>query len=329
MSWRVLVTARAFWVSGQEAEAALETAGCEVVRSSRAGPLTEEELIAALQGCQAVIGSSDPYNRRVFAACPDLKIVVRCGVGIDSVDMQAAAEAGIVATNTPGAMSEAVADFAFGMMLCIARKLHEGDALMRAGGWNELRGSTVYGKTLGLVGVGRIGRAVAQRARGFRMRVLAYDPALAGSAVTGLEFTDLETLLRESDYVSVHAPATPETVGMFDAAKFRLMKPTAYFINTARGTLVNDADLIAALESETIAGAALDVYSKEPLPADHPLRRAPRCLLEPHNAFNALESTQEMSRQSAVSVIDLLQGRLPDNVCNPAVWESPQLRTRL
>lgn len=329
MGWRVLVTARAFWVSGQAAEAALQDAGCEVVRSSRAGPLTEEELISALQGCQAVIGSSDPYTARVFAACPDLRIVARCGVGTDSVDMRGAAEAGVVATNTPGAMSEAVADFAFGMMLCIARRLHEGDALMRSGGWDEFRGSGVYGKTLGLVGVGRIGKAVAERAKGFRMRVLACDPALPPGDSGGIESTDLETVLRESDYVSVHAPSTPQTNRMFDAAAFRQMKPTAYFINTARGALVNEADLIAALESGTIAGAALDVYAKEPLPADHPLRRAPRCLLEPHNAFNALESTQEMSRQSAVTVIDLLRGKHPDNVCNPEVWESPRLRTRL
>ncbi len=329
MSWRVLVTARAFWVSGQAAEAALAAAGCEVVRSSRAGPLAEDDLISALLGCHAVIGSSDPYTRRVFAASPDLKIVARCGVGTDSVDMAAAAEAGIVATNTPGAMSEAVADFAFGLMLCIARRLHEGDALMRSGGWDEFRGSSVYGKTLGLVGVGRIGRAVAERAKGFRMRVLACDPELNGSDAAGLELADLETLLRESDYVSVHAPATPSTLGMFNAARFRQMKPTAYFINTARGALVNESDLIAALESETIAGAALDVYAKEPLPTDHPLRRAPRCLLQPHNAFNALESTQEMSRQSAETVIDLLQGRRPDNVCNPAVWDSLQLRTKI
>ena len=328
MSWRVLVTARAFWVSGQEAEAALKTEGCEVVRSSRAGPLTEDELIDAMQGCQAVIASSDPYNARVFAGCPDLKIVSRCGVGTDSVDMGAASAAGVVATNTPGAMSEAVADFAFGMLLCIARRLHEGDALMRSGGWNELPGSGVYDKTLGLVGVGRIGRAVAERAKGFRMRVLAYDPVMSAKGAEGLEFTDMETLLRESDYVSAHAPATPETAGMFDAAKFRLMKPTAFFINTARGALVNEGDLIAALENKTIAGAALDVYTKEPLPADHPLRRAPRCLLQPHNAFNSLESTQEMSRQSAAPVIDLMRGRRPENLCNPAVWASPKLRTR-
>ncbi|HLJ55785.1 MAG TPA: NAD(P)-dependent oxidoreductase, partial [Chthonomonadaceae bacterium] len=217
----------------------------------------------------------------------------------------------------------------FGMLLCIARRLHEGDALMRGGGWNEFPGAGVHDKTLGLVGVGRIGRAVAERAKGFRMRVLAYDPALAGSNTPGMEFTDLETLLRESDFVSAHAPATAETAGMFNARTFGMMKPTAFFINTARGALVNEADLIAALESRTIAGAAIDVYSKEPLPAEHPLRRAPHCLLEPHNAFNALESTQEMSRQSALPVIDLLRGRRPENTCNPAVWDAANLRLRL
>lgn len=329
MGWKVLVTARAFWVSGQEARALLERAGCEVVHSSRPGPLSEEELIAQLEGCHAAIGSSDPYNGRVFAACPDLKIVARCGVGTDSVDMAAATAAGVVATNTPGAMKEAVADFTFALMLGIARGIAEGHALMRSGGWNEIRGSGVYGKTLGLVGIGRIGAGVAERARGFRMRVLACDPFLTGDAPEGLELVDLDTLLRESDYISLHAPATAETRGMIDAAALGKMKPTAYLINTARGALIDEPALIAALEAGSIAGAALDVYGREPLPADDPLRSAPRCLLQPHNAFNALESTMEMSRQSAVSVVDLFQGRRPENVCNPDVLASPSLRVAL
>ena len=335
MSWKVLVTARAFWVSGEAAEAQLKAAGCEVVRSPRPGPLPEEELIALLQDCDAVIGSSDPYTARVFAECPRLKIVARCGVGVDSVDMHAAALAGVVATNTPGAMTEAVADFTFALMLSLARRIPEGDALMRAGGWDEFRGAGVYEKTLGLVGVGRIGRAVARRAQGFAMKVLAYDPAFPPSTViegqTGegsLTFVSLEDLLSQSDYVSLHAPATPATKGMFNAARFAQMKPTAFLINTARGTLIHEPALIAALEAGTIAGAALDVFSSEPLAADHPLRKAPHCVLTPHNAFNALESTQEMSRQSAVPILQLMDGDRPDNVCNPAVWESPQLRTR-
>ncbi|MCW3096848.1 MAG: D-isomer specific 2-hydroxyacid dehydrogenase [Chthonomonadaceae bacterium] len=281
-----------------------------------------------LQGCDTVIASSEPYNARVFAACPQLKLVARCGVGTDAVDMAAAAEAGVVVTNTPGAMTEAVADYTFALMLGISRRLPESDALMRSGGWNEFRGVLVYGKTLGLVGVGRIGQAVAQRAKGFAMRILAYDPILqaSGKGDLAIEFVPLDELLAQSDYVSAHAPSTPETVQMFNAERFAKMKPTAYFINTARGALVDETALLAALQSGTIAGAGIDVYAKEPCPADNPLRHAPNCVLTPHNAFNALEATIEMSRQSAQSILDLMQGRLPDNICNPAVWESPNLR---
>ena len=328
MAWKVLTSARAFWVSGQAAHAALEAAGCEAVPSLRPGPFSAEEAISMLQGCDAVIASSEPYNAQVFAACPQLKLVARCGVGTDAVDMAAAAEAGVVVTNTPGAMTEAVADYTFALMLGIARRLPESDAMMRSGGWDEFRGVLVYGKTLGLVGVGRIGQAVAQRAKGFSMRVLAYDPILqaSGKAAPGIEFVTLEELLAQSDYVSAHAPSLPETVKMFNAERFAQMKPTAYFINTARGTLVDEADLLAALQGGIIAGAAIDVYAKEPCPADSPLRHAPHCVLTPHNAFNAAESTVEMSRQSAQSILDLMQGRLPDNICNPAVWNSPNLR---
>jgi D-3-phosphoglycerate dehydrogenase len=328
MAWKVLTSARAFWVSGQAAQAALEAAGCEVVPSSRPGPFPEDDTIQMLQGFDTVIASSEPYNARVFAACPQLKLVARCGVGTDAVDMKAAAEAGVVVTNTPGAMTEAVADYTFALMLGIARRLPESDAMMRSGGWNEFRGVLVYGKTLGLVGVGRIGQAVAQRAKGFAMRILAYDPILqaSGKGDPSIEFVTLDELLAQSDYVSAHAPSTPETAQMFNAERFAKMKPTAYFINTARGALVDEAALLAALQSGTIAGAGIDVYAKEPCPADSPLRHAPHCVLTPHNAFNALESTIEMSRQSAQSILDLMQGRLPDNICNPAVWDSPHLR---
>lgn len=345
MAWKVLVTARAFWVSGQAANDLLLESGCEVVRSPQAGPLPEDELITQLRGCDAVIASSDPYTARVFAACPWLKIVSRCGVGIDSVDLKAATEAGVVATNTPGAMTEAVADYTFGLLLALCRRIVEGDTLMRSGGWGEYPGTLVYGKTLGLVGAGQIGQGVARRAEGFGMRILAYDPPLqaaveaaksrfspAGKSSAGLmglpsmEFVTLEELLAQSDFVSVHAPNLPETKGLFDAARFSQMKSSAYFINTARGALVNEADLIHALESGQIAGAALDVYSQEPFPAEHPLRKAPRCVLTPHNAFNAVESTETMSRMSAENVLALINGERPESVCNPDVWNSPVLR---
>ena len=198
MAWKVLVTARAFWVSGQAAQQALLNAGCEVVWSKNAGPLPVQDLISALEGCDAVVGSSDPYNAEVFAACPKLKVVSRCGVGTDSVNMAAATEAGIVATNTPGAMAEGVADYAFALLLGVCRHIPAADVMMRSGKWGELPGASVFQKTLGLVGVGRIGYSVAQRASGFAMRVLAYDPALAAQGgKPGIEFVDLDTLLRE------------------------------------------------------------------------------------------------------------------------------------
>jgi phosphoglycerate dehydrogenase-like enzyme len=332
MGWRTLVTARAFWVSGQEAHAALEQAGCEVVKSPEAGPLPESRLIALLQSCDAVVASSDPYSARVFESCPQLKIVSRCGVGIDSIDLAAATAAGVVTSNTPGAMTDAVGDYTFALILGIARRIAEGDALMRSGGWGEYPGVLVCGKTLGLVGLGQIGQAVAKRAAGFGMRILAHDPPQAEKgAPPGLppvEFVDLDQLLAESDFVSVHAPALPETRGLFNAARFARMKPTAYFVNTARGSLVDDDALVDALEQGVIAGAAIDVYQQEPCPPDHPLRRAPRCLLTPHNAFNAVEAAAAMSLLSAQAVIDLMQGRRPVSVCNPAVWDSPALRAK-
>jgi phosphoglycerate dehydrogenase-like enzyme len=329
MSWRVLVTARAFWANGSAATDLLVSAGCEVVHSAVAGPVPESDLIAQLSDRDAVIASSDPYTERVFTECPRLKLVSRCGVGIDSVDLKAATEAGVVATNTPGAMTEAVADYTFGLLLSLARRIVEGDALMHSGGWGEFPGTLAYGKVIGLVGAGMIGQGVARRAAGFGMHVLAFDPPLKAAVDAGgapdlpsMRFVPLDEVLARSDFVCVHAPNLPETRGMFNAARFAQMKRSAYLINTARGALINETDLIAALEAGEIAGAAIDVFQQEPLPADHPLRKAPRCLLTPHNAFNTVESAEVMSRMSAENVLEAMQGRRPPGLCNPEVWDS-------
>ena len=330
---RVLVTARAFWANGQSAAASLAKAGFAVVHSPKAGPYSADKLAPLLADFDAIIGSSDEYSAALFRACPRLKVVSRCGVGIDSVDLAAATASGVIVTNTPGTMTEAVADYAFALMLALARRIVESDALMRSGGWGEFPGVLVRGKTVGLVGCGQIGQSVARRAAGFAMRILAYDPQLAARGpdalppdMPAIEFVELDDLLAKSDFVSVHAPALPETRHLFNERRLKQMKPTAYLINTARGALVDEAALVRALESATIAGAALDVYGQEPLPADHPLRRAPRCLLAPHNAFNAAEAAEAMSNMSAQNIIDLWAGQRPQTVCNPAVWQSPQLR---
>ncbi len=334
MSWNVLVTARAFWVSGAGAKAALEAEGCTVTQSPTAGPLPVTELIPLLQDCDAVIASSDPYTTELFAVCPRLKVVSRCGVGYDSVDVAAATEAGIIVTITPGAMNEAVGDYTWALLLALARRIADGDALMKSGGWGEYPGVLVCGKTLGIIGLGGIGRAVARRSFGFDMRILAYDPVLqeTGAALPGglppIELTTLENLLQQSDFVSLNAPNLPQTRRMMNAERFALMKPTAYFINTARGALVDEEALIGALDKKTIAGAAIDVYTQEPLPADHPLRRAPRLLLTPHNAFNAVESASLMSKLSAENVLAAMHGKRPAGILNPEVLESANLRAQ-
>jgi phosphoglycerate dehydrogenase-like enzyme len=334
MTWRILATARAFWDNGGDSERRLVAAGCEIVRSPRPGPMNEEEMIDLLQGCDASLAASDTYNARVFAACPRLKVVARLGVGLDSVDVPAATQAGVLVTSTPTAMSEAVADYTFALLLGIARRIPEGDLMMRSGGWGELPGTLVYGKTIGLIGLGQIGRGVLRRAGGFSMRILVYDPPLHVAVTTGqasalpegAEFTDLETLLRESDFVSVHAPKLPETLGLINAERLAMMKPSAFLINTARGALIDDNALIAALEAGKIAGIATDVFTQEPLPADHPLRKAPRTLLTPHNAFNAREAAMEMCRQSSESILAVIRGERPPGMVNGEMWGSSKLR---
>ena len=199
-----------------------------------------------------------------------------------------------------------------------------------AGG--ELRGVLVSGKTLGLVGFGQIGQGVARRAMGFSMRVLAYDPPMEAAKanlapeMAPVEFVSMEELLAQSDFVSAHAPMLPETRGMFNAACFAQMKPTAYFINTARGPLVDEDALLEALEKGTIAGAALDVYSQEPLPPNHRMRQAPNTVLAPHNAFNAVETARATSIQTVENLFKVWKGDRTAPVCNPAVWDAPALR---
>ncbi len=334
MARRVLITARAFWDHGAAAEAELKANGMEVTRTPQPGPLPEATLLPLLEGFDAVIASSDAYTAQVFASNPQLQIVSRWGVGIDSIDLKAAADAGVLITNCPGSMTDPVADYTFALLLSLARKIPEGDALVRNGGWGELTGVLVCGKTLGLIGLGQIGQGVARRATGFAMRVLAYDPPLEANKsalppeLANVEFVTLEELFAQSDFVSLHAPNVPETRGLINAERLAQMKPSAYLINTARGALVEETALRNALENGQIAGAALDVYSKEPLPPDHPLRNAPRCVLTPHNAFNARETALATSMQTVQNVLKLWNGERGVPVCNPAAWESPNLRLR-
>jgi len=328
-SRRVLITARAFFSAGAKAAEPLIEGGLEVVRAPRFGPLPEAELILALQGASAVIASSDPYNERVFAAAPDLRIVARTGVGYDSVDIAAATRHGVVVVLTPGRIAETVADFAFGLMLALARRIPEASTLMRHGGWAaELPGTDLWSKCLGVVGMGAVGTAVARRALGFGMRVLGYDPAVGDALIAerGAEPADLDGLLTQADFITLHAALTNESRRLIDAAALARMRPKAILVNTARGGLIDTDALLEALDAGHLAGVALDAFDQEPLPAEHPLRHAPRCLLTPHIAFSTRENSLDMSRRAAIAVAEVLAGRRPPadvRVLNPEVSGPP------
>lgn len=330
MSFTLLVTANAFRESGAEAEAPVRAAGGTILYPHRMGPLPPEELIPYLRDADAVVAASDLYNAPVLAACPRVRVVVRWGTGYDTVDLGACTEAGVVACNTPGLNVESVADHVFALMLGLARRLPRQVDVMRSGEWVEVRGVEVFRKTLGLVGFGAIGKAVARRARGFECRVLAYDPLLSPEAIRphGAEPADLETLFSSADWVSLHASLTPESRGLVSAQLLGLMKPDAYFINAARGPLVDEAALVDALESGRIAGAAVDAFCEEPLPADHPFRRLPNCLPTPHSAFNTREAVAATNRAVVEQVLAALRGERPGFILNPEVWERGNLRAR-
>src|SRR5271157_386069 len=233
----------------------------------------------------------------------------------------------VAATNTPGVLDETTADFAWTLLMAVARRLSEGETLARSGnwkGWNldQLCGADVWGKTLGIVGFGRIGRAVARRASGFQMKVIYTDALRASEEVeksVNAEFRDMNALLAESDFISLHVPLLPETRGLFDAPKFFRMKPTAFLINTSRGPVVDEAALVAALENKKIAGAALDVYENEPF--IHPGLKRANVVLAPHLASASAETRSKMATMAANNVVALFKGQRPPNMLNPDIFK--------
>jgi D-3-phosphoglycerate dehydrogenase len=307
----------------------LRDAGCEIIFPPKFGPLKGDELLAALADMDAVLASLDAYSAEVLSssAANQLKIIARWGVGYDSVDIPAATKNGIVVTYTPGILDDAVADYTFALLLSLARHVHEVHSTMQRGEWKNSWGDDVAGKTLGIVGLGRIGKAVAQRAAGFNMRVLAHT-AHPSPENRGVEFVSLEKLLAESDFVSLHASLTPTTRGMIGETQLRQMKHTAYLINTARGALLDETALARTLNERRIAGAALDVFTTEPLPADSPLHTAPHLLLSPHQSSYARGTGERVSLAAAQAIVDLMHGKKPQNVLNPEVFASPAFRAR-
>jgi phosphoglycerate dehydrogenase-like enzyme len=332
MSWNVFITARTMNETGATALKTLREAGANVIIPLKTGPLTEAELLEVLPGVDAVLASMDKFTDAVLSSpeARQLKLISRWGVGYDAIDIPAATRNGIVVAYCPGMLNEAVADYAFSLLCAVARRVHEGHEVMRRGEWKSLWGHDIHGKTLGLVGCGRIGQAMARRASGFGMRLLGYDIAPHDDAKKlGVEFVSLDELLAQSDFLSLHAALTQQNRGFIGEAQLRRMKPTAFLINTARGALIEEAALVRALTEKWIGGAALDAFIVEPLPKDHPIRTAPHVLITPHQASFTFDTGTKVSNMAAQAIVDLMNGRKPKCIVDEKVFASPALRAEL
>jgi glyoxylate reductase len=306
------------------APALLAAAGHTVEVFPEPRPPLPAELAAALARSQAALTMvTDRIDGAMLDAAPSLRVIANLAVGYDNVDPEVAAAAGVWLTNTPGVLADTTADFAFALLLAAARNVALADRDTRAGGWTTwsptaFLGTDVHGATLGIIGMGEIGQAMARRAAGFSMRVLYnqrhHDPDF--DARHGYTFASLPELLEASDFVSLHTPLTPQTRGLMSVLEFAQMKPTAILINTARGLVVDQPALIEALREGQIAGAALDVTDPEPLPLANALYSLPNVIITPHIASASLATRSRMAHMAATNILAALGGEAPPNAVN-------------
>ncbi len=306
MKMKVLVAAPLH----ERAISVLREAGFDVVYEEYPD---EKKLVELVKDVDAIIVRSKPkVTKRVIESAPKLKVIARAGVGLDNIDLDAAKERGIKVVNSPAASSRSVAELAIALIFNVARKIAFADRKMREGVWakKQCMGTELEGKTLGIVGFGRIGYQIAKIAKALGMNVLLYDPYPNEERAkeVGGKFVDLETLLRESDVVTLHVPLVEATYHMINEERLKLMKKTAILINAARGAVVDTKALVKALAEGWIAGAGLDVYEEEPLPKDHPLTKFDNVVLTPHIGASTVEAQMRAGVQVAEQIVEILKG---------------------
>ena len=310
----------------------LQKAGFEVHYHESDQPWEPDELQTAVVDADGIVCLlTDKITAEVMNAAPNLKVIANVAVGYDNIDLSAATERGIIVTNTPDVLTETTADLALALILALARRIPEADAYMRAGKYQrfelfpQMVGTDVHGKTLGVVGLGRIGTAVARRAAlGFNMRVLytANQVKETAEQELGAQKVSFTTLLRESDFISINTPLTPETRHLFTLNEFKQMKPTAYIVNTARGPIIKEVDLVQALANGLIRGAALDVFEKEPEMHPGLAQFTDRLIVVPHVGSATIETRQQMALLATKNAVAALTGHQPPNAVNPQVLKS-------
>ena len=297
---------------------------CDVEYWTAAERISRSELLTRVADKDALVCLlTEKVDEELLAVAPKLRIAATVSVGYDNIDVAACTRRKVIATNTPGVLDDTTADFAWTLLMAISRRLVEGDAWVRAGTWpgwdlDQLLGGDVHGKTLGIVGIGRIGRGVARRAQGFNMRVLYTDQARISPQLEEelhVEYQPIDALLRESDFVTLHVPLLHDTRHLISSAEFEKMKRSAYLINTARGPVVDENALVDALERRLIAGAALDVYEREPHVHAGLIARKD-VILAPHLASASIETRTKMAVMAATNVAALFEGRRPPNALN-------------
>jgi phosphoglycerate dehydrogenase-like enzyme len=326
---RVIVTVNMEFRGRSPARELLEGAGFEVLAQRGSPGWPDEETRGKLAGVDAIIAGAENFNAHTMENAERLRIIARNGVGYDKVGLELCTERGVVVTNTPGAMADAVADHAIALLLSVVRHIVSGDRAVKEGEYSVAIGEDLAAMTLGLIGCGHIGAETARRALAFKMRVLVCDPWAEASRIKelGASLVSLEELQREADAISLHLPLTDDNISMVNADFLSRLKPGSFLINTARGGLVDEPALIEALQNGHLAGAGLDCQATEPpegISLD--LVRLPNVVAMPHSASNTITARERMSRVAATTIVDCLQGRRPEFVVNPAVLDKLNLK---
>jgi len=311
---RVLVTATSYGKNDPQLFSQLEERVGEVIYNTSGKPFGSEQLQALLPDMDGYIAGLDCIDRAAILSARRLIVIARYGVGVDSVDLAAARQRGIIVTNTPGANSVSVAELAVGMMLALARNLVMADQTTKAGQWPRLNGVSLENKTVGILGFGSIGKNVAKRLGGFDCNILAYDPQLPeGPAEYEVQLLSLNEVIEQADFLTLHCPLGEQNRGMVNTDFLARMKPGAFLINTARGELVDEEALLQALQSRHLRGAALDVFSKQPPDPDNPLLALPQVIATPHTGAHSDSATNSMGWGALINLLAVLEGNEPLN----------------
>lgn len=312
MGKKILITPRSFGKTSNLPLQMLEKYGYEIIRNDSGKQYTEEKLLEMVEDIDGIIVGLDPISEKVINRRKKLKVISKYGVGLDNIDLKAAKKNGIKVTFTPGANNESVADFAFSLMLSLSRSVNKLDEIIRNNDWRKLIGTEIYGKTIGIIGTGAIGKGVAKRATGFNMEILGYDiyPDKDFADRIGMKYVDKKTILERADFISLHVPLTDEMYHFIDKEELGMMKSTAFLINTSRGGIINEDALYYALKDKKISGAALDVFETEP-PVNNKFTELDNIILSPHCGASTVDATNRMGVMAAEGLISVLENMEP------------------